>query len=128
MGAGGEVLVAATAASSSGDDNGLVGAGEVVDVLTGVVVEERGYRDFEGRAFACGARAVGAEAVTAALYFVLGVEVEVDRGVGMNLSRRKAKQPLPTLIRILASSMNISINREQFVSGKRAITLDTVRS
>src|SRR5271168_73944 len=82
MGAGGEVLVAASAASAFGDDDGLVGAGEVVDELAGgVVVEERAYGDFEGIAFAGVAGAVGAEAVAAALSLVLGVEAEVNQGV-----------------------------------------------
>ena len=44
----------------------------------GVVVEDGAYGDFEGGVFACGAGAVGAEAVAAALGLVLGVEAEVD--------------------------------------------------
>ncbi len=82
MGAGGEVLVAASAASALGDDDGLVGACEVVDQLAGgVVVEERAYRDFEGGGLAGGSGAVGAFAVSAALGLVLGIEAEVDQGV-----------------------------------------------
>jgi hypothetical protein len=49
VGAGGEVLVAASAASAAGDDDGLVGVGEVVDELAGgVVVEQGADGDFEG--------------------------------------------------------------------------------
>ena len=40
MGAGGEVLIAASAASTACDDDGVVGAGEVVDELAGLVVVE----------------------------------------------------------------------------------------
>ena len=53
VGAGGEVLVAASAASAFGDDDGLVGAGEVVDQLAGVVVvEQRADGDLESRMLA----------------------------------------------------------------------------
>ena len=77
--AGGEVLVAAAAAAAFGDDDGFVGVGEVVDELAGlVVVKECADRDFEGGGFAGGSGAVGAEAVAAALGFVLGVEAEVN--------------------------------------------------
>src|SRR5258708_7610151 len=78
----GEVLVASSAASALGDDDGFVGVGEVVDELAGVVVVEEGaYGDFEGGVLAGLAGAVGAEAVAAALGLVLGVEAEVDEGV-----------------------------------------------
>src|SRR6184192_712926 len=47
--AGGEVLVASSASSAFGDDDGFVGVGEVVNELAGVVVVEEGaHRDFEG--------------------------------------------------------------------------------
>ena len=79
MGAGGEVLVAASATTAFGDDDGLVGVGEVVDEFAGlVVVEEGADGDFKGGVFAGGTGAVGAEAVAAALGFVLGIEAEVD--------------------------------------------------
>ena len=82
VGAGGEVLVAAASAAAFGDDDGLVGVGEVVDELAGVVVVEEGADgDLEGGVFAGLAGAVGAEAVAAALGFVLRVEAEVDEGV-----------------------------------------------
>ena len=82
MGAGGEVLVAAASAAALGDDDGFVGAGEVVDEFAGVVVEEEGADgDFESRVLASLAGAVGAEAVSATLGFVLGVETEVDERV-----------------------------------------------
>ena len=101
-----------------------------------VVVEEGADGDFEGGGLAGLAGAVGAEAVAAALGFVLGVEAEVDEGVvgergghedvaavaavaaggaarGTNFSRRKAMQPLPpspALTRIRASSINIALS------------------
>ncbi len=82
VGAGGEVLVATATAATTGDDEGVVGAGEVVDEFAGIVVEEQGSDgDLEGGGLACVAGAVGAEAVAAALGFVLGVEAEVDEGV-----------------------------------------------
>src|ERR1700742_400555 len=82
MGAGGEVLVAATAASAFGDDDGFVGMGEVVDELAGlVVVEEGADGNFECGGFAGLTGAVGAKAVTAPLCFVLGIEAEVNEGV-----------------------------------------------
>src|SRR5437773_740009 len=40
--AGGEVLVASSASSAFGDDDGFVGVGEVVNELAGVVVVEQG--------------------------------------------------------------------------------------
>ena len=68
VGAGGEVLVAASSASAAGDDDGLVGTGEVVDELAGLVVVEEGTDgDFEGGVLAGVAGAVGAEAVASAL-------------------------------------------------------------
>ena len=82
VGAGGEVLVATAAAATTGDDDGVVGAGEVVDEFAGIVIEEEGSDgDLEGGGLACVTGAVGAEAVTSALGFVLGVEAEVDEGV-----------------------------------------------
>ena len=131
------MLVAASAASAAGDDDGVAGAGEVVDELAGVVVVEEGADgDVEGEGFAGGAGHIGAEAVAAALGLVLGVEAEVDEGVvaeseedmrmsppwppsppegpprGTNFSRRKAMQPLPpspAFMRIFASSINIAV-------------------
>ena len=48
MGAGGEVLISAPSATTSRDDDGVVGAGEVMDELAGVVVvEESADGDFE---------------------------------------------------------------------------------
>jgi hypothetical protein len=53
VGAGGEVLVASSASSAFGDDDGFVGVGEVMDELAGVVVVEEGaHGDFEGGVFA----------------------------------------------------------------------------
>ena len=77
-----EVLVAAASASTAGDDNGFVGASEVVDEFAGlVVVEEGADRNFVGGGFCGGAGHVGAETVATALGLVLGVEAEVDEGV-----------------------------------------------
>ena len=82
MGAGGEVLITTASAAALGDDDGFVGVGEVVDEFSGVVVEEEGADgDFESRVLAGLAGAVGAEAVSATLSFVLGVETEVDERV-----------------------------------------------
>ncbi len=82
MGGGSEVLVAAPAATAASDNEALVGAGEVVDELAGVSVEEHGADgNFEDGVFAVAAGAVGAHAVLAALGAVLGIEAEVDEGV-----------------------------------------------
>jgi hypothetical protein len=79
MGAGGKVLVAATAATAPGDDDSLIGMGEVVDQLAGLVVVEQGSdRDFQGSVLACLTGTVGAETVASALGFVLRVEAKVD--------------------------------------------------
>ena len=79
VGAGGEVLVAAPAATAFGDDNRLVGVGKAVDKLPGLVVIQQGANgDFEGGVFAGLTRAVGAEAVATALRLPLGIEAEVD--------------------------------------------------
>ena len=80
--AGGEVLVAATSAAASGDDDGFIRVGKVVDEFAGlIVVKQCADRDFERGGFAGVSGAVGAEAVTAALRLMLGVEAEVDEGV-----------------------------------------------
>ena len=82
MGAGGEVLVAASSASAAGDDDGVAGLGEVVDELAGLVVVEDGADgDVEGGVLTGGAGHVGAKAVATAVGLVLGVEAEVDEGV-----------------------------------------------
>ena len=61
MGGGGEVLVASSAASATGDDNGFIGAGEVVDELAGGIVEEEGANgDVEGGVLASLAGAIRA--------------------------------------------------------------------
>ncbi len=76
------MLVAAAAATAAGDDDLVVGRGEVVDELAGVfVVEEGADGDVEDGGVAGGAGHVGAEAVAAALGLPLGVEAEVDEGV-----------------------------------------------
>jgi hypothetical protein len=78
----GEVLIAAATASAARNDEALVGAGEVVDELAGIGVEEHGAdRNFEDGVFGVAAGAVGAHAVFAALGFVLGIEAEIDEGV-----------------------------------------------
>jgi hypothetical protein len=80
--AGGEVLVAAAAAAAARDDDLVVGVGEVVDQLAGVVVVEQGADgDLEDGVFAGRAGHVGAQAVAAALGLPLRVEAEVDQGV-----------------------------------------------
>ena len=82
MRAGGEVLVAAPAASALGDDDLLVGLLEIVHQLAGFGVEERGadgHLQRDRAAVLPGA--VGAHAVLAALRFVLGVEAEMNQRV-----------------------------------------------
>ena len=82
VGAGGEVLVAASAASAAGDDDGLVGVGEVVDELAGVVVVEEGADgDFEGGGLAGWPEQLEPRPWPPRSDFVLGVEAEVDEGV-----------------------------------------------
>ena len=82
MGAGGEVLVAAAAASALGDDQALVGLLEVVHQLAGFLVVKRGAdRHLQHDRMAVLAGAVGTHAVLAALRLVLGVEAEVDERV-----------------------------------------------
>jgi len=82
MSAGGEVLVAPSAASALGDDDPFVGLGEVVDQFAGFeVVERSADRYLKDNGFAVEAGAIGAHAVLAALGLVLGVEAEVDEGV-----------------------------------------------
>ena len=64
VGAGGEVLVAAAAASPTSNDNGLAGMGEVVDEFAGgVVVKESADGNLQRGGLAGLAGAVGAEAV-----------------------------------------------------------------
>jgi hypothetical protein len=56
--------------------------GEVVDQLAGLVVVEHGSnRDIEDGGLTGLAGAVGAESVSSALGFVLGIETKVDEGV-----------------------------------------------
>src|ERR1700735_5525627 len=72
---GGEVLVATATATAAGDDDLVVGVGEIVDDLAGVGVVEYGADgDFEDGVFAGGAGHIGTEAVTAALGLPFGVE------------------------------------------------------
>ena len=61
MGAlGGEVLIAAPASSSAGDDDGVSGTGEVVDEFAGGIIEkQRADRDLEGRGLPCLAGTIG---------------------------------------------------------------------
>ena len=79
---GGEVLVAAAAATTLGDDYAFVGLGKVVNKLAGFLVVEGGADgDLEGDGFSVEAGAVGSQAVLAALGLVLRVVAEVDEGV-----------------------------------------------
>ena len=82
MGRGGEAGVAAPAAPAVGDDDALVGAGEVPDFLAGFfVVDDRAYRDFQSDVDALAAGFVGAFAVASAFGFVFGIEAEMDERV-----------------------------------------------
>lgn len=82
MGGGGEVLVAATAATAVGDDDALVGMLEVVDEVAGIVVVDEGADgNFEDDVESVASGAVGTHAVLAALGAVEGVVAEVHEGV-----------------------------------------------
>ncbi len=82
MGAGGKVLVAASAASALGDDQALVGNLEVVYQLAGfLVVKGCAHRHLQHDRVAVEPGAVGSHAVLAALRFVLGVIAEMDQRV-----------------------------------------------
>ena len=77
-----EVGVAAAAASAVGDDDALVGAGEVRRLFAGLVVVDDGADgDFQDDVDAFAAGFVGAFAVASALGFVFGIEAEVDERV-----------------------------------------------
>jgi hypothetical protein len=78
----GEVLVAATAAPTFGDDDALIGGFEIMDEFAGVLIEEGcADGDLQNGGVAVEAGAVGAHAMLAALALVLGVVAEVDEGV-----------------------------------------------
>ena len=65
--AGGEVLITASAASTTSNDDGFVGAGEVVDQLASIlIVDKSSYRNLEEKGVASMAGHVGAHAVLAA--------------------------------------------------------------
>ena len=82
MGAGGEVLVAASAAPAPGDHELLVGLTEVVNQLSGLlVVEACTDRDLQNNRVAVQAGAIRAHAVFAALRLVLRVVAEMDEGI-----------------------------------------------
>ena len=78
----GEVLVAASAASAFGDHYAFIGGFKIMNQLARVLVVEGGADgDLEGDGAAVESGAVGAEAVFAALGFVLGVVAEMDESV-----------------------------------------------
>src|ERR1019366_1496616 len=98
MGAGGEVLVAASSASSAGDDNGVAGASEVVYEFAGsVVVKHCADGNFEYGVFASLAGAVRAQAVAAAFGLVFRVEAEMDEGV---VGERRGHQDVASMTTI----------------------------
>ena len=79
---GGEVLVAASAASAFGDHYAFIGGFKIMNQLARVLVVEGGADgNLEGDGAAVESGAVGAEAVFAALGFVLGVVAEMDESV-----------------------------------------------
>ena len=82
MRGGGELRIAASAAAAVGDDDALVGTGEVPDFLAGFfVVDDGADRNFQDDVFAVAAGFVGAFAVASALGFVFGIEAEMDERV-----------------------------------------------
>ena len=82
MGAGGKVLIATAPAAAARNHEGLAGMGEVVDQLTGLIVEEqRADGNIQGCGLSGFARTVGAETVASPLRLPLRIEAEVDQGV-----------------------------------------------
>ncbi len=79
---GREACIAASTAPAAGNDNTIVGAGEVVYFLSGfVVVHDRAHRNFQQDVHALAAGAVRAFAVTSALRLVFRIEAEVHQRV-----------------------------------------------
>src|SRR5260370_25163497 len=82
VGAGGKVLVPASAAAAVRHDHALVGLGKIVDLLAGpFVIHDCSHGDFQHHAFAVATAAVGAFAGASALSFVFGIETEVDQRI-----------------------------------------------
>src|SRR5262249_57064124 len=77
-----EVLVAPATASTFGDDEALIGFGEVVNQLSGFLVVKRcSDRHLENDGLSVESGAVRAHAVLAALRLVFGVVAKMDEGV-----------------------------------------------
>src|SRR5262249_21733846 len=82
MGAGGKVLVAASAAATLGHYQTLIRLREVIQFLAGLlVVNNSADRHFEDDALAVAASAVGAFSMASALGGVFGIEAKVDQRV-----------------------------------------------
>src|SRR5882724_5740073 len=80
--AGGKVLVATSAAPTSGHDDTFVRPGEIVYLRAGLfVIDNRPHRDLQDNALAVAPSAIGAFPVPAALAFVFRIEAEVDQRV-----------------------------------------------
>ena len=79
---GGEARIAPSTAPAAGNDDAIIGAGEVMYFLSGfVVVQDRAHRNFQQHVHAFAAGAVGAFAVASALRFVFGIEAEMHQRV-----------------------------------------------
>jgi hypothetical protein len=82
VGGGGETGIAASTAPAVSDDDALVGAGEVPDLLAGFLVVDNGAdRDLQGDVDTFTACLIGAFAVASTFGFVFGIEAEVDERV-----------------------------------------------
>src|SRR5262249_44992941 len=80
--AGGKVLIAAAAASTMSHNDSLISVGEIVDLLSGLLVIDDGAdRDFQDHAFAVATGAVGAFTVASAFGGIFGIKAEMDQGV-----------------------------------------------
>src|SRR5438270_8280286 len=82
VGAGGKMLVAASAASALRHNHALVWVREIVQALAGFIVINNGPdRDFQDDAFTVTTSAVGAFAVASTLAFVFRVKAEMHQRV-----------------------------------------------
>src|SRR5487761_1242419 len=82
VGGGGEVLIAATAATAAGQHDALVGTLKVVDQFAGgFVINDGAHRDFQNNVRTFAASTVGAFAVAAALRLMFRIEAKMDERV-----------------------------------------------
>jgi hypothetical protein len=82
VGAGRKVLIAPTSSASTNDNYGLVRPCEVVELLTGIFVINKGSeRNLKDKRLASAARHVRSQAMPATARFVLGVEAKMHKGI-----------------------------------------------